>query len=86
MRDVTLFIAMSLDGYIAGKNSNVDWLGGQVPEDDDTVTYQEFIKGIDTVIMSHHLSPAGIGTLPRRLGVPRAYHLCGHSSPGKVYG
>ena len=51
MRDVTLFIAMSLDGYIAGKNSNVYWLGGQVPEDDDTVTYQEFIKGIDTVIM-----------------------------------
>lgn len=30
MRKVTLFIAMSLDGYIAGKGGNVDWLVGQV--------------------------------------------------------
>ncbi len=51
MRQVTLFIAMSLDGYIADRAGNIDWLSGQVPGADDMVSYQNFIKEIDTVIM-----------------------------------
>lgn len=51
MRKVTLFIAMSLDGYIAGIDGNIDWLHGQEPEQDDMVSYDEFVKSIDTVIM-----------------------------------
>ena len=31
MRKVILFIAMSLDGYIADEKGNVDWLMGQEP-------------------------------------------------------
>lgn len=51
MRNIVLFIAMSLDGYIADCNGGVDWLQGEIPGRDDMVSYKEFIKGVDVVIM-----------------------------------
>ncbi len=51
MRRIILYIAMSLDGYIADKDGGVEWLTGQDAETENEDTYSEFIKGIDTVVM-----------------------------------
>lgn len=51
MRQVVLFIGMSLDGYIAGWDGNVDWMNGQDNTADNMDTYASFIKNVDTVIM-----------------------------------
>ena len=46
MRKIILFIASSLDGYIARENGNIDWL----PENTAS-GYDNFLKSVDTVIM-----------------------------------
>lgn len=50
MRKVTLYIAMSLDGYIADKYGKVDWLNGHGNEK-NADTYSDFVKDVDTVVM-----------------------------------
>lgn len=48
MRKVILFIATSLDGFIARKDGSIDWLFG-----DQDYGYSEFIKTIDTTLTGH---------------------------------
>lgn len=53
MRKLKLYIAVSLDGKIAGKNGEVDWLE-QVPNPDSTdYGYQDFLNTIDTTLMGN---------------------------------
>lgn len=51
MRKISLFIAMSLDGYIADKKGGVDWLKGQGNDNENIDTYSQFVKDIDTILM-----------------------------------
>jgi dihydrofolate reductase len=49
-RKVILFIAVSLDGFIAGPDENLDFLSIVQKEGED-YGYADFIKNVDTVIL-----------------------------------
>lgn len=51
MRTVILFIAMSLDGYLADRRGGVGWLRGQDPCAEDPDSYAPFSQRVDTVLM-----------------------------------
>jgi hypothetical protein len=57
MRKVELFIASSLDGYIAKEDGNIDWLFT-----DSDYDYSQFYGSIDTVIMGKKLKRKRNGT------------------------
>lgn len=50
MRKAVLYIAMSLDGYIADRNGGVGWLSGHGTEE-NSGSYEAFAESVDTVIM-----------------------------------
>jgi len=49
-RKVILYIAQSLDGYIAKEDGDISWLS-IVERDNEDYGYQSFIETVDTVIM-----------------------------------
>lgn len=48
--EVTLYIAASLDGYIARKDGSIDWLS-MVDAEGEDYGYAEFYAGVDAVVM-----------------------------------
>lgn len=57
----SVFIATSLDGYIADKNGGLDWLNSIPNPDNDDMGYVEFTKGIDALIMGRTTFETVIG-------------------------
>lgn len=51
MRNIILYIAVSLDGYIADCNSSVNWIKGHDETVETTDTFTPFFNAVDTVIM-----------------------------------
>ncbi|MBS3052539.1 MAG: dihydrofolate reductase [Candidatus Aenigmarchaeota archaeon] len=52
MKKITLYIAISLDGFIARKDGRIDWLSPFENSEED-YGYKEFYKNVDTVIMGN---------------------------------
>ena len=50
MKKIILYIAISLDGYIARKNGSVDWLKKYENSDED-YGYAKFLDSVKTVIL-----------------------------------
>lgn len=53
-RKVILYIAMSLDGYIADKKGSVNWISDNIDSVEVDNGYGEFISDIDTLIMGRN--------------------------------
>lgn len=51
MRQIILYIAVSLDGYVADSQSSVNWMKGDGSDPNASGSYTEFYSGIDTVIL-----------------------------------
>ncbi|MFD2308232.1 dihydrofolate reductase family protein [Enterococcus termitis] len=50
-REIILYIAVSLDGFIAELDGSIDFLGGGEELLEDETSYQELMEKIDTVVM-----------------------------------
>lgn len=53
MREVVLYIAISLDGFIADKNGQVSFLQGDGSDPMHEGSYQTFLSSIDTIVMGY---------------------------------
>lgn len=50
MRKLSLYIASSIDGYIAKSDGSVEWLDDFPNPDEPEMGYFDFIKGVDTLL------------------------------------
>lgn len=62
---VTLYIAASLDGYIAGPNGEIDWLD-LVDRPGEDYGYHQFYDSVDVLVMGRktYEVPAGVAEWP----------------------
>lgn len=51
MRKIILYMATSIDGYVASDDGGVDWLETDVDLGDDEIAFESFMNRIDTILM-----------------------------------
>jgi len=56
-----VFIATSLDGFIADKNGEVDWLHSLPNPDNDDMGWRKFIAQIDAIVMGRNTFETVLG-------------------------
>lgn len=57
----TVFIATSVDGFIARNNGDIDWLPGESDtEDGEDYGYREFIDSVDVIVMGRNTFTAAL--------------------------
>jgi dihydrofolate reductase len=54
MRKIILYIATSLDGFIAREDGNIDWLTGFSSPEGEDYGYKDFLAGIDTTLLGYN--------------------------------
>lgn len=68
MRKVILYVAVSLDGYIADAQKSVHWIKGQDDSAEMLDTYTPFFASVDTVIMGKRTYDQIVTELPLNVG------------------
>ena len=53
MRKAIVYIAVSLDGFIADKKGGVGWLVGDGSDPANPGSYPDFVEGVDTVLLGY---------------------------------
>lgn len=57
----SVFIATSLDGYIARPDGSIDWLPAPDPGGDEDYGYRAFIDSVDVLVMGRHTYETALG-------------------------
>jgi dihydrofolate reductase len=57
----SVFIATSLDGFIARADGSIDWLPAPDPDSDEDYGYRAFINTVDTLVMGRHTYETALG-------------------------
>ncbi|XHH09715.1 MAG: dihydrofolate reductase family protein [Candidatus Bathyarchaeia archaeon] len=82
MQKVLLYIAVSLDGFIAAENDDTSWLDAYQVEDED-YGYGVFIKNVDSAIMGSRTYQQALEHPERLLNDLKTYVLTSKPLPVK---
>jgi len=81
MRSVILYVASSLDGFIAREDGSVDWLDAYESEDGNDYGYQAFLDSVDTLLMGGKTYRQVLGFGPYPYSDKRGYVFTRSASP-----
>lgn len=81
-RQVVLFIAMSIDGYIAGENDNIDFLS-VVERPGEDYGYADFKQSVDTLIWGRKTYDKVLTLSPEFLHKDKKVYVLSRSKTGK---